>query len=449
MISDTRQLRVTVLSQALWLAALAAAASAHAVHPNNSIAPRIPPATPYGYHISLSEDPRRQVEEPVPAPVKTPLPLEDYRSVEAQAGAYTAALIEPAGDLGRALQARGDHRGALPYLKRAIHLTRVNEGLATPTQLPLLQRLLISQLALGDRDGADGTQRYLLRLRLRAAADEAARQAAVAAYADWQRGRYLAREGFETYRFLVDLRAVNERELERLEAAEAAGAPGAALAQLPYLRDMLRTEYLVSRYEGERRETIRVRAGSSADQSYAPSPSLEAEDFRLMRKYNYRGGRQLAERIVEIHRAQPVPDRSALARALLDLGDWHLWWHQPGPALRSYREAWALYADDADPATAPETLFPAPRELPVESPFFTAAPPPEAHLEPAEGEVRFTVNRLGQARDVELTVLEARDVAAAQTALYRMMKEFRFRPVLRGGDAVDSGTLTRRYSFRY
>jgi hypothetical protein len=50
---------------------------------------------------------------------------------------------------------------------------------------------------------------------------------------------------------------------------------------------------------------------------------------------------------------------------------------------------------------------------------------------------------------VELAVLEARDEAAAHTALYRMMKDFRFRPVLRGGDAVDSGGLTRRYRFRY
>ena len=434
---------------AACLAVAVPGADAQAAHPNHSIAPRIPPATPYGYHISLSDDPRRQVEEPASPPAEMPLPLGDYRAVEEQAGAYTAALIEPAGDLGRALQARGDHRDALPYLKRAIHLARVNEGLATPTQLPLLERLLTSQLALGDREGADGTQRYLLRLRLRTAADEAARQAAVAAYADWQRGRYLAREGFETYRFLVDLRAVNERELERLEAAAEAGVPGAVLAQLPYLRDMLRTEYLVSRYEGERKETIRMRAGSSANQSYAPSPSLEAEDFRLMQKYNYRGGRQLAERLVDIHRAQPEPDRAALAQALLDLGDWHLWWHQPGPALRSYREAWDLYANDGDPATDPEALFPAPRELPVESPFFTAAPPPEEHLEPAEGEARFTVNRLGQARDVELAVLEARDAVAAQSALYRMMKEFRFRPVLRGGDAVESGRLERRYRFRY
>ncbi|MHA7817450.1 MAG: hypothetical protein ACX93N_13310 [Pseudohaliea sp.] len=434
---------------ALAMLACLLPALAGAAHPNNSIAPRIPPATPYGYNISLSNDPRRRDGERAPVPAETPLPLMDYHATEAQAGAYTAALIEPAGDLGRALQARGDHREALPYLRRAIHLARVNEGLATPTQLPLLERVLASQLALGDRDGAAGTQRYLLRLRLANAPDEAARQAAVAEYADWQRGRYLAREGFETYRFLVDLRAVNERELERLEAAEAAGTPAADLARLPYLRDMLRTEYLVSRYEGERKETIRMRAGSSANRSYAPSQSLEAEDFRLLRKYNYRGGRQLAERIIEIHRAQPEPDRAALARALLDLGDWHLWWHQPGSALRSYREAWNLYANDGDPATDPAALFPAPRELPVASPFFTAAPPPDEHLEPAEGQARFKVNRLGQARDVELAVLEARDAEAARTALYRMLKEFRFRPVLRGGDAVESGELTRRYSYRY
>jgi len=438
-----RSLPVLLLAQALFAPAVSAA------HPNNSIAPRIPPATPYGYHISLSDDPRRRDGEPVPAPTEMPLPRGDYRAVEERAGAYGAALIEPAGDLGRALQARGDHREALPYLKRAVHLARVNEGLATPAQLPLLERVLASQLALGDREGAAGTQRYLLRLRLANAPDEAARQAAVAAYAEWQRGRYLAREGFDSYRFLVDLRLLNERELERLEAAEAAGEAGADLAQLRYLRDMLRTEYLVSRYEGERRQAIRMRAGSSANQSYAPSESLEAEDFRLMRKYNYRGGRQLAERIIEIHRAQPEPDRAALEQALLDLGDWHLWWHQPGPALRSYREAWELYANDGDPATDPAALFPAPRELPVDSPFFMVAPPPDEHLEPAEGQASFTVNRLGQARGVELAVLEARDESAARSALYRMMKDFRFRPVLRGGDAVDSGGLKRRYRFRY
>ena len=69
---------------ALLLAQVLIAPAVSAAHPNNSIAPRIPPATPYGYHISLSDDPRRRDGEADPVPAESPLPLGDYRAIEAQ-----------------------------------------------------------------------------------------------------------------------------------------------------------------------------------------------------------------------------------------------------------------------------------------------------------------------------------------------------------------------------
>ena len=92
-----------------------------------------------------------------------------------------------------ALRAAGRHRDALRGYRRAIHLTRINEGLDTPVQIGLLERVLESQLALGLREAADGTQENLYRLRLRHAAGPAERLAA--AYSDWKRERYLGGAG--------------------------------------------------------------------------------------------------------------------------------------------------------------------------------------------------------------------------------------------------------------
>ena len=358
--------------------------------------------------------------------------------------AYGFSGIEPAIEEGRALQQAGRHREAIRAFRRAIHLQRINEGLDSPAQLTLWERVLESQLALGLREAADGTQENLYRLRRGHATAPAERLAAARAYSDWKRERYLDGVGSAAYRDLLAMADVHEEALAALRAA----GDSANVAEVPHLYHRLEVEYLVSTYAGENSPVTHVHSGGVGLADYETATDLDADRFRCLRKHNFRNGRETLERIIAVLEAQPEQDVEALAAAKIALGDWYLWWHRRGRALANYREAWALYEGDGDPATDPAALFPGPRELPDAEAFSTGRAP-DRYQQPARALVRFEVSRLGEVRGIEFLELDPGDAPGARSALYQLLKNYRFRPLLRDGEVVAASDVVRRYRYHY
>ncbi|MHA7817387.1 MAG: hypothetical protein ACX93N_12995 [Pseudohaliea sp.] len=357
--------------------------------------------------------------------------------------AYDPVRVEAVLAEAEARQAAGRHREALRGYRRAIHLKRINEGLDTPAQVRLLQRVLESQLALGLRQAADATHDNLYRLRLHHAAGPAERLAAATAYSDWKRERYLDAGGTAGYRSLLAMIDVHE---DALAALRAEGEDG--LAEVPHLYHRLEAEYLVSTYAGENSPVTHVHSGGVGLADYQSATDLDADRFRRLRKHNFRNGRQILERIIAVLEAQREQDTEALAAAKIALGDWYLWWHKRGRALANYREAWVLYEGDGDPATDPAALFPGPRELPDADAFSTGRAP-DPYQQPARALVRFEVSRLGEVRGIEFLELEPDDAPGARSALYQLLKNYRFRPLLRDGEVVAASNVVRRYRYHY
>jgi len=355
--------------------------------------------------------------------------------------AYGQHGIEPAIEEGSALQRADRHRAAIRAFRHAIHLQRINEGLDSPAQLALWERVLASQLALGLGEAANATQANLYRLRLRHAVSPGDRFAAASAYSDWKRRRYLDGRGVAAYRDLLAMIDVHDDALAALRGA----GPS---AELPHLYRRLEAEYLISTYAGENSPVTHVHSGGVGLADYETANDLDADRFRRLRKHNFRNGREILGRIVAVLDAQPEQDVEALAAAKIALGDWYLWWHRRGRALASYREAWALYDGDGDPATDPAALFPGPRELPDADAFSTGRAP-DPYQQPARAVVRFDVSRLGEARSIEFLELEPGDAPGARSALYQLLKNHRFRPLLRDGEAVSASAVVRRYRYHY
>ena len=78
---------------------------------------------------------------------------EDYRQaikdLESNQGAYADQLSEYLLSLGLSLQQSGAHQDAIDAFKRGVHLARINDGLYSARQIPLLQREIASHMALG------------------------------------------------------------------------------------------------------------------------------------------------------------------------------------------------------------------------------------------------------------------------------------------------------------
>jgi tetratricopeptide (TPR) repeat protein len=359
-------------------------------------------------------------------------------------GAFDPGLVEPQLRLANLLQRAGRHREAIVHYRRAIHVQRINAGLSVAEQLPLLEGLLGSQLALRDYPSANATQERLFRLRKTNAASAQGYLQAVRAYGRWKCARFLRDRGQGSFRELVDIYLAHDDELRRLQAQ----APDDALLEVPHLYERMQLEYLISNYQGERWTGARSNTGGAAAVGYESGGDLAAERFRLLRKHNYRNGRKTLERAVALIQSRSPADSAGNARALIALGDWHMWWNQVAPALHSYRQAWDVYQSDESESTQAESLFTTPRVLPEASPFFFADESDPA-VDRVSALVRFDVTRHGEATHIEFLEVEAVDDRSARAAVYRMLKASRFRPAVRDGDAVEFTGLVRRYAYNY
>jgi tetratricopeptide (TPR) repeat protein len=107
--------------------------------------------------------------------------------LQSELGLYDPALVEMYDDLARVYQEYGDLDQALAMYREALQLTRISAGLNSEEQLPYIDKLINSSLAIGDWQQADDMRqlRYYLKNRLYEPADPRY-AAAVAELGDWK-----------------------------------------------------------------------------------------------------------------------------------------------------------------------------------------------------------------------------------------------------------------------
>lgn len=101
------------------------------------------------------------------------LPAATLQALEQELGAYAPALAKHYLQSARAQQAAGRHSAALELLAKASHNERLQHGLNTPAQFPLLELEVQSHLAQRDWLKAFARQQHLLLLQRRHFGDEA------------------------------------------------------------------------------------------------------------------------------------------------------------------------------------------------------------------------------------------------------------------------------------
>lgn len=422
------------------------AAGQRASHPHNSIVPEPPRPTPYGLDL-VRDSGLPQIDIQEDAPILNPVLEQQRQQVEllqASRGPYSPALIDPLQELGLAYQYNARHSSAVDAFKRALHLIRVNGGLYSEEQLLLVERLIASQLALGQVAMADASHDYLYRVQrhLYQPGSEARSEAATA-YAEWKRKAFLHGFGDATYLHLLKIHQVHSEMIDEIQASDTGD-----LAEIPHLYERMRAEYLISRYEREQGPVFKLNISQQNGPNALPASSQEELLFYRLKKNNYRTGRRTMERMVALLERQDPVDVEALVKARIAQGDWFAWWGQTAMARQSYEAAYALGAEDGSPATEPAMLFGEPVELPVE-PVFQPGPMTPPAMNRARAVVRFAVSELGQARDINYLELEAERAEDAHLVLYRMLRSLRFRPVLREGTVVRADAVEREYTFQY
>jgi tetratricopeptide (TPR) repeat protein len=289
-------------------------------------------------------------------PVLPPSPeqqryLEAVQALETQGGAYDAALSEQLLGLGAAYQASGRHAEAAEALSRAAHITRVNEGLYSTSDLPILERLIESYSALGEWDGVGTSYQQMFQIHRRNYGDSDERMLpALQRLSAWHLSAYLGDIGEDPINHLEAARNLYTSSLGILQAKPAGSDP-----RLPEaLREKAIVDYYLASYVPSGGGGVSFSAGPASAQQAGPA-------YALM---GFTSGRDALEKVVELRREDPNASPLLRGQAAAELGDWHQLFNRRQTAVDLYKEAWTQAAADSSNA-AVNQIFGHPIALPV------------------------------------------------------------------------------------
>ncbi len=376
-----------------------------------------------------------QAAEPVPAEAAAAASGAIYRDaiaeIESAQGAYAPQMSEALLGMGMMLQREDNHLEAIRAFKRGIHLSRINDGLYTPGQIPMLQREIASHLALGQYAEADERQAYLYRVQMRSQEAGITRARAFMQQAQWQ---------YTAYRLALDgqayARVMSMWDLYRLALTDIMSREGDTSALLlEPLEGMLLAQYLIADFDLQSINS----AGSSSD---GFAMQHQQNRFNAYRAQSYKRGQAVIQAIYDIQKAQHGDHSLETATARAMLGDWMLWHGERDAAMKAYREAVAELTPREDAEVSLMSLFGEPEELPnIEG---ASQLPEPVDPEQANLQLQFSVNSRGKVLDLERIDDNELDEAMANRIM-RQLRRTQFRPKLAMGEPQDTETVTRAY----
>ncbi len=366
--------------------------------------------------------------------------------LEYEGGAWSQDVAQELETLGGLLLQQGEYEQAVTVFDRAVHINRVNHGLFSPQQVPLVQRVVEGHVALGQWKEADEQQQYAFYVQTKAYGANDPRMISV--FED------MARWNLTSFYRGVDedptLRLLQTFLLYRAAADTVANHFGPRDPRyLPLLKKTADASDMMVRF---------AMPGTGVSTPTNSNIRMVSEFAgRSTRPQGGGGGEVALARIVDFYADERRPDtqetRIMLARARAELADWYLQRDRRQAALRLYEEAWQALVESDGPELAQQTFGET-----VFLPSFTsfAAEKKEAlGLTVDSGarigyvDVAFDVSRYGRMTDFEILAQEPPELRRIELQIISAMRDRMARPKMAEGRTVDSPGERFRIHFWY
>ncbi|MEH6582723.1 MAG: hypothetical protein V7754_12360 [Halioglobus sp.] len=356
---------------------------------------------------------------------------EIIQRVEGGEGAYSSELPEKLLSLGLALQQQGRHAEAVTIFKRGTHLARINDGLYSAAQIPMIRGEIGSHIALGELVEADERQQYMHKVQQRSLSNPDTRTQALMQQARWQYNAYRLGIGEQPYNRLLNMWDLYRGALT--DIAEREGDTSVNL--LSPLNGLLQTQYLISGYSGEQSSS-----SMGADTNFGARQ--QQNRFNAYRSKSFQQGSAVIRAIYDIEKAQTDEQFLATAEALVMLGDWMLWHGEYDSADQTYRQALGELAELNDAEQQVARLFSKPVPLPAMEGINPL--PPTAAPEEADILVEFGVSARGRVIELE-RVDETDENKGSANRFLRLLRATPFRPRVEMGELVSTEKRIHAY----
>ena len=340
--------------------------------------------------------------------------------IERRSNRYNIELARPLAILGDALAGVGDREGALGAYDRAVHVTRVNRGLHHPSQVDIVYREANVLAATGKLAQANRRHEYAYDILLRSyGGGSPMLLPGIFALADW----YLVNYN------IFSARGLYEHALLVANETLAADHPN----RLKALRGVAAT-YRSERFPPYQRER---KSGPSQPVGYRYGTMPAINNFG-------KGERALIE-VVNVTMASDEATNDAVARAVLELGDWYLVFGKQERATTLYRHVWELLQSMPD-RLAEIFDSPTPLYLPLpgdpDSDGVAAGRPRSGVVE-----LSFRVDESGGVSSIATLHSEPQDLM--DTKVRRAVRRARYRPAFDGQTTLATEDVRVSHEFMY
>ena len=224
------------------------------------------------------------------------------------------------------LQSSGQHSEAIEKLKRAAHLSRINDGLNARSQLPFIRAEIRSYRAANQLEIADKRQAYLSRLEASVLPSGPEKISALLAQAEWHQFALLANIDDKEESASRMAKAWN---FYRKALDESVAVYGESAEELiPALEGMVRAHYLLAAHRG----VGAAMPGQMIQQSQSAAPQRGL----------FKRGLSVFVAMQQLKRDKLGVGREEQAEDLILMGDWAWWTGNRLNAISFYQDALAL-----------------------------------------------------------------------------------------------------------
>ena len=362
--------------------------------------------------------------------------------LEAAEGPHAEELIEVRQSLGLLLRQAGEHGRAVQVLQGALQSVRVNEGLYSMGQAPILEAIIDSQVALGAREELRRNYEYLFWLYQRNYGERNAGLVPVI--------KRIGQWYFDLYNF-----SPPNTTVEPLIAADDLYTK--ALDILPDdapSRDRADILYKVAVINHHVAEDVQDPMLSHREIREAmiphgrPTPYLN--EIAVRQYYAdqsfYKGKRSL-KRIVEDYEANLPDTITEYARALVFMGDWLTVQRRVIEGSRMYRTAWTALAEHGAPPALADELFGEPQ--PIEQLPIPGEEEPETGADSYYADALLDVPESGWPRNIRIQAIHPPAETTLIKRAERGIAATRYRPRYRDGQPVATTDVPLRFIFKH
>lgn len=341
---------------------------------------------------------------------------------------YHKELVTPLTMLGDSQYLQGDYPGAASSYQRAIHVNRVNDGLHSAEQVPIVYKEAQTYKAMGEYSTANDREEYAYSIMLRSFGAYDQRLLS---------GLFHLARWYEQTNNIFLARGLYQHAVHLIEAQ--------FQEQSPEMIDALTG--LSRSYRLERFPPIYLGDLSDSEEATAFRNASSTTRAGVVVVNNFSAGERTLQRLIRIHREAPEPDEMVVSESILDLADWYLLFKKSSRAADLYEHVYNALNDIEDVDAV--SYFSEPKLLHYPKPKNPTLEPghDDQSTQPGHVELAFDVSANGIVSNVKTVSSVPADVMDFRVR--RSIRYARYRPALLDGTPTTVRGHEYRWEFPY